>query len=319
MARRTDVLALEHAGQHFPYGDLGLHVFGGFGEVHVLAGDFKDDLFGFLDPAAGDQPAGGFLEVAQADDEGDEADAAEIEDVAPRLFGEGDDCAAHDADDRDGGEADGGDEVLPLAARFGGGHFGDVRLRTDHEAEDAEAGHGAGDDEYVEVVGKPVEHGEERERRDGDEEGPAPSDEVGDHAADEAAGGHADEVPERDRPDVRHVQSPCVHEGRGDEAEVPVVHLLAEVGHHDDEEDDLVESRHRHVVEIVVGNFPDCCLAHNRFSKSRFCSGSTLFSVVYTHHAVMMTYMNIQWNASFLLFTTVTGYSSISFRSSLDV
>lgn len=111
-----DVLAAEHAGQHFHDGDLGLHVLGGLGKVHMLAGDFKDDLFRFFQPAAGHEPAGGFLEVAQADEEGDEADAAEVEDEAPRFLGEGDDCAAHDADDRHGGETHGGHEVLPLAA-----------------------------------------------------------------------------------------------------------------------------------------------------------------------------------------------------------
>ena len=64
----------------------------------------------------------------------------------------------------------------------------------------------------------------------------------------------------------------CVHERGGDEAEVPVVHLLAEVGHHDDEEDDFVEAGYGHSIKIVVGDLLDCRLAHSRFSKSRLCA-----------------------------------------------
>jgi len=124
----------------------------------------------------------------------------------------------------------------------------------------------------VEVVRKAVQHREKRECGDGDEEGlPAP-DEVGDDASEEAARGHADEVPERDHADVGHLQAPCMHERGGDEAEVPVVHLLAEVGHHDDEEDDFVEAGYGHSIKIVVGDLLDCRLAHSRFSKSRLCA-----------------------------------------------
>lgn len=72
--------------------------------------------------------------------------------------------------------------------------------------------------------------------------------------------------------DVGHLQAPCVHERGGDEAEVPVVHLLAEVGHHDDEEDDFVEAGYGHSIKIVVGDLLDCRLAHSRFSKSRLCA-----------------------------------------------
>ena len=73
-----DVLAAEHAGQHFHDGDLGLHVLGGLGKVHMLAGGFQDDRVPLLPACRGPRASGGFLEVAQADEEGDEADAAEV-------------------------------------------------------------------------------------------------------------------------------------------------------------------------------------------------------------------------------------------------
>ena len=46
-----------------------------------------------------------------------------------------------------------------------------------------------------------------------------------------------------------------MHQGRSDEAEIPIVHLFTEVGHHDDEKNGLVRTCDRQTVEVVVADF----------------------------------------------------------------
>lgn len=171
------------------------------------------------------------------------------------------DGPAEHANDRHGAKTHGGHRVLPLAAAFRRGHFGYVGLRADHKTKYAKARQRARGHKHGKAVGQAVDDGCGGKQRNGNKKGLAPADDVRNDAAHQTAAGHGHKVPKGDVAQILHGQAPVVHERRRDKAEVPVVHLLAEISDHDDEKHNFMSSTDLEPVKVVVADA--WCVLHD--------------------------------------------------------
>ena len=96
-------------------------------------------------------------------------------------------------------------------------------------------------------------------------------------SAHKTAACHGCEIPEGDRAYIAHGQPPVLHQCRGNEPEVPVVHLFAKIRHHNNEKDGFMATSDLKSVEVVIA---DSLLAGHGFFLLALGVKLELFSVV---------------------------------------
>ena len=106
----------------------------------------------------------------------------------------------------------------------------------------------------MEVVRHAVDDGRRGKQGNGNKKCFSAANKVGYEPAHKTAACHGCEIPEGDRAYIAHGQPPVLHQGRGNEPEVPVVHLFAKIRHHNNEKNGFVASCDLKSVEVVIAD-----------------------------------------------------------------